>query len=165
MKNSPSCVSVLHKTLNLFHITVLQRTAKPGNVPKLKMHVQRDCFCSLRLLFCGVVIAAAAIMFSWGPQWTDVSTNWTEVIIRVQPLSRYSAQQWGWNYWSLNALEPTLGNKCSPIRQYISGMIFLITWKTSVHFLLSKNYSIIYCQNNVLRIDSWVNRLSHDWVT
>ena len=63
MKNSPSCVSVLHKTLNLFHITVLQRTAKPGNVPKLKMHVQRDCFCSLRLLFCGVVIAAA-IMFS-----------------------------------------------------------------------------------------------------
>ena len=29
------------------------------NVPKLTTHVQSDCFCSLSLLFCGVVVAIA----------------------------------------------------------------------------------------------------------
>ena len=50
MKNSPLSVHVLHRTLNL----VISRCCFAGqqrNVQKFKMHVQRDCFCSLNLLF------------------------------------------------------------------------------------------------------------------
>ena len=43
-----------------FHVVVLQRTAR--NVPKCKTHVQSDCFCSLNLLFCGVVVAVAIVI-------------------------------------------------------------------------------------------------------
>ena len=45
IKNSPSCVHVLHKTLYCMwslHVVVLQRTAK------CKTHVQSDCVCSLK---------------------------------------------------------------------------------------------------------------------
>ena len=62
MKNSPLCVDVLHKTLN---VVISHRCfAEDGkeNVPKCKMHVQSDCFCSLNLLFCGIVIAVAIVI-------------------------------------------------------------------------------------------------------
>ena len=32
------------------------------NVPKCKTYVQSDCFCSLNLLFCGVVVAVAVVV-------------------------------------------------------------------------------------------------------
>ena len=61
MKHSPPCVHVLHKTLNwAFHVVVLQRTAK--KCTKCKTHVQSNCFCSLNLLFCGVVVAVAVVV-------------------------------------------------------------------------------------------------------
>ena len=61
MKNSPSCVHVLHRTLNfVISRCCLQRTQR--NEPKFKTHVQGDCFSSLNLLFCGIVVAVAALM-------------------------------------------------------------------------------------------------------
>ena len=61
-KNLLSCTRVLHRTLNL----VISRCcfAKDGrrNVPKFKTHVQVDCFCSLNLLFCGIVVAVAVLV-------------------------------------------------------------------------------------------------------
>ena len=47
--------------------------------------------------------------------------------------------------------EPTLGNKCFPIKQLTSGMISLFTRKISVHFPLPKKQNNIYCLNNTLR--------------
>ena len=61
IKNSPPCVHVLHKTLNV----VISRCCFGGrqrNVPKCKTHVQSDCFCSLNPLFCGVVVAVAVVI-------------------------------------------------------------------------------------------------------
>ena len=51
MKNSPSCVHVLHKTLNLVISRRCFCTGRQRNVPKLKTHVQSDCFCSSVSLF------------------------------------------------------------------------------------------------------------------
>ena len=51
MKNSPSCVHVLHKTLNL----VISRCcfAEDGR----EVYQNLKCTCSLNLLLCGVVVA------------------------------------------------------------------------------------------------------------
>ena len=59
MKNSPSCVHVLHKTLNVVISRCCFAEDRKRNVPKCKTHVQSNCFCSLNLLFCGVVVAVA----------------------------------------------------------------------------------------------------------
>ena len=39
------------------HFTLLFCWGRQINVPKFKTHVQSDCFCSLNLFFCGVVVA------------------------------------------------------------------------------------------------------------
>ena len=43
----------------LGHFTLLFGLVPQKNVPKCKTHVQSDCFCSLNLLFCGVVVNVA----------------------------------------------------------------------------------------------------------
>ena len=61
MKNSLSSVHVLHKSLNV----VISRCcfAEDGKeIVKCKTHVQSDGFCSLNLLFCGVVVAVAVVV-------------------------------------------------------------------------------------------------------
>ena len=60
MTNSPSCAHVLNKTLNLVISQCLQRTQR--NVPKCKTHVQRDCFSSLNLLLCSIVVAIVVVV-------------------------------------------------------------------------------------------------------
>ena len=58
MKNSLSCVPVLHKlNLECGHFTLLFCRGRQTNAPKCKTHVQSDCICSLNLLFCSVVVA------------------------------------------------------------------------------------------------------------
>ena len=42
--------------LEFGHFTLLFCTGRHRNVPKFKTHVQGDCFSSLNLLFCGVVV-------------------------------------------------------------------------------------------------------------
>ena len=49
--------------------------------------------------------------------------------------TRYASNQTSANH----IFEPTLGNKCFPIRRLTSGMISLLTWKISVHSPLPKN--------------------------
>ena len=44
------------------HFTLLFCRGRQRNVPKCKTHVQSDCFCSLNLLFCGVVVAIAVVV-------------------------------------------------------------------------------------------------------
>ena len=61
MKNSPSCAHVLRKKLEVGHFTLLFCRGQWRNVRKCKTHVQSDCFCSLNLLFCGVVVAVALL--------------------------------------------------------------------------------------------------------
>ena len=57
MKNSPSCVHVLHKTLDV----VISRCCFAEAGKEVYQNVKRTCraivFCSLNLLFCGVVVA------------------------------------------------------------------------------------------------------------
>ena len=43
------------QNLKCGHFTLLFCRGRQRNVPKCKTHVQSDCFCSLNLLFCGVV--------------------------------------------------------------------------------------------------------------
>ena len=64
MKNSPSCAHVLHKTSNLVISHCYFAEDGKGIVPKLKSYMQRsrDCFSSLNLLFCGVVVAVAVVV-------------------------------------------------------------------------------------------------------
>ena len=52
--------------LEFGHFTLLFCTGRHRNVPKLKTHVQGDCFPSLNLLFCGVVVVAThlAILYA-----------------------------------------------------------------------------------------------------
>ena len=47
------------QNLKCGHFTLLFCRRRQRNVPKCKTHVQSDCFCSLDLLFCGVVVAVA----------------------------------------------------------------------------------------------------------
>ena len=56
MKNSEPCVHVLHKTLNLVISGCCFADDDKENVQKRLTRVQSDCFCSLSLLFCGVVV-------------------------------------------------------------------------------------------------------------
>ena len=44
------------------HFTLLLCRGRQRNEPKCKRHVQSDCFCSLNLLFCGVVFAVAVVV-------------------------------------------------------------------------------------------------------
>ena len=44
------------------HFTLLFCRGQQRNVPKFKTHVQGDCFCSLKLLFCGDVVAVAVVV-------------------------------------------------------------------------------------------------------
>ena len=50
------------QSLKCGHFTLLFCRGRQRNVPKCKMHVQSDCFCSLNLLFCGVVVAVAVVV-------------------------------------------------------------------------------------------------------
>ena len=45
------------KNLKFGHFTLLFGSGRQRNVQKHITHVQSDCFCSLNLLFCGVVVA------------------------------------------------------------------------------------------------------------
>ena len=50
------------QNLKCGHFTLLFRRGRQRNVPKCKTHVQSDCFCSLSLLFCSVVVAVAVVV-------------------------------------------------------------------------------------------------------
>ena len=50
------------QNLKCGHFTLLFCRGRQRNVPKCKTHVQSDCFCSLNLLFCGVVVAVAVVV-------------------------------------------------------------------------------------------------------
>ena len=50
------------QNLKCGHFTLLFCRERERNVPKCKTHVQSDCFCSLNLLFCGVVVAVAVVV-------------------------------------------------------------------------------------------------------
>ena len=60
MKNSQSCVHVLYKTLNLAISHCCFAEDGREMYQNLK-HMQSDCFCSLSLLFCDVVVAVAVV--------------------------------------------------------------------------------------------------------
>ena len=47
------------QNLEFGHFTLLFCRGRQRNVPKCKTHVQSDCFCSLNILFCSVVVAVA----------------------------------------------------------------------------------------------------------
>ena len=49
------------QTLKCGHFTLLFCRGRQRNIPKCKTHVQNDCFCSLNLLFCGVVVAVVVV--------------------------------------------------------------------------------------------------------
>ena len=53
---SPRNLKCGHFTLLFFH------RGRQRNVPKCKTHVQSDCFCSINLLFCGVVVAVVVFV-------------------------------------------------------------------------------------------------------
>ena len=50
------------QNLKCGHFTLLFCRGRQRNVLKCKTHVQSDCFCSLILLFCGVVVAVAVVV-------------------------------------------------------------------------------------------------------
>ena len=50
------------QNLEFGRFTLLFFTGRQRNVPKLKTHVRSDCFCSLNLLFCCVVVAVAVVV-------------------------------------------------------------------------------------------------------
>ena len=50
------------QNLEFVHFTLLFCRGRRRNVPNFKTHVQSDCFCSLNLLFCGVVVAVAVVV-------------------------------------------------------------------------------------------------------
>ena len=50
------------QNLKCGHFTLLFCRGRQRNVPKCKTHVQSYCFCSLNLLFCGVVVAVAVVV-------------------------------------------------------------------------------------------------------
>ena len=50
------------KNLEFGHFTLLFCRAQRRNVPKFKTHVHSVCFCSLKLLFCGVVVVVAVFV-------------------------------------------------------------------------------------------------------
>ena len=47
------------QNLKCGHFTLLFCRGRQRNVPKYRTHMQSDCFCSLNLFFCGVVVAVA----------------------------------------------------------------------------------------------------------
>ena len=47
------------QNLKCGHFTLLFCRGRQRNVPKCETQMQSDCFCSLNLLFCGVVVAVA----------------------------------------------------------------------------------------------------------
>ena len=50
------------QNLKCGHFTFFFCRGRQRNVPKCKTHVQSDCFCSLNLLFCGVVVSVAVVV-------------------------------------------------------------------------------------------------------
>ena len=52
------------ENLKFGHFTLLVCRGRQRNVPKYKTHVQSDCFCSLSLFFCGVLVAVAALVLN-----------------------------------------------------------------------------------------------------
>ena len=54
--------SLSPENLKCGHSTLLFCRGRQRNVPKCKTHVQGDCFYSLNLLFCGVVVAVAVVV-------------------------------------------------------------------------------------------------------
>ena len=49
------------QNLECGHFMLLFCRGQQRNVPKCKTHVQSDCFCSLNLLFCSVVVVSAML--------------------------------------------------------------------------------------------------------
>ena len=52
------------QNLKCGHFRWLFCRGQQKNVSKCKAHMQSDCFCSLNLLFCGVVVAVAVVVAS-----------------------------------------------------------------------------------------------------
>ena len=50
------------KNIEFGHFTLLFCWLRQGNVQKHKTHVQSNCFCSLNLLLCGVLVAVAVVV-------------------------------------------------------------------------------------------------------
>ena len=60
-KENEKFTVVCWQNLECGHFTLLFWRGQQRNVPKCKTHVQSDCFCSLNLLFCDVVVAVAVV--------------------------------------------------------------------------------------------------------
>ena len=61
------------QNLKCGHFTLLFCRGRQRNVPKCKTHVQSDCFSSLNLLFCGVVVPVAVVVLG------DNSLKWPQI--------------------------------------------------------------------------------------
>ena len=59
----------------IWSFRVIFSRGQQRNVPKFKTHVQSDCFCSLNLLFCGVIVAVAVPCRLKRMQWRLYLTN------------------------------------------------------------------------------------------
>ena len=62
MKSSPSCVHVVHKTLNLVMSHCCFAEDGREMYQNEKTHMQSDCFSSLNLMFCGVVVVVTVVI-------------------------------------------------------------------------------------------------------
>ena len=60
MKNLPSCIPVLKKSLNFVIFTLMFCRGRQRNVPKFKTHVQNYCFCSLN--HCSVAFSLLSLL-------------------------------------------------------------------------------------------------------
>ena len=50
------------ENIKIGHFTLLFCRGRQRNGPKSKAHVHSDCFCSLSLLFCDVLVAVAVLV-------------------------------------------------------------------------------------------------------
>ena len=64
------------QNLKCGHFTLLFCRGRQRNVPKCKTHVQSDCFSSLNLLFCGVVVPVVVAVLGFG---SDNSLKWPQI--------------------------------------------------------------------------------------
>ena len=93
MKNSLLCTHIFHKTPNLIVSRCCFADDSKENVPKYITNVQSDYFCSLNLLFGGVLVSVAVLIASSGvksiallPQLWYFSTRHLSVAATIQAL-------------------------------------------------------------------------------
>ena len=70
------------ENLKCGHFTLLFCRGRQRNVRKCKTRVQSDCFSSLNLLFCGVVVPVAVVVLGFGSQ--DNRLKWPQISKRIK---------------------------------------------------------------------------------